>query len=67
LGRSSFVHSLGIVCFAFRCFPIALFEAAKEAALIALVADAGTDRFDFQKYCVLVAIGGDFFDDEAMA
>ena len=47
--------------------PLAIFETAKEATLVAFVADAGTESFDFDEDGVEVAIGGDFLDHHSVA
>ena len=47
--------------------PLAVFQAAEEAAFVAFVADAGAERFHLDEHGVAVAIGGDLLDDEAVA
>ena len=47
--------------------PLAVLEAAEEAALVPFVADARAKRFDLDEDGVEVAIGGDFLDGEAVA
>jgi hypothetical protein len=57
----------GIVSARLGFHPLAVFEAAVEAALVAVVADAGPCGFDAHQHGVLVAIGGDFLHGEAVA
>src|ERR1700722_9075303 len=61
------VNRIGIVSALVSYGPLAVFQAAEEAALVAFMADAGAERFDFDQDGVAVAIGGDFLHDEAMA
>src|SRR5579864_3136278 len=48
-------------------YPLAVIETAKEAALIAFVAHAGTERFHLDQHGVAVAIGGNVFHHQAMS
>ena len=61
------VDGVGIVGAGFAFDPLVVFEPAVEAAFVTVVTDAGAERFDFDEERVVIAVGGDFFDDEAVA
>src|ERR1035438_10060096 len=61
------VGSLGLERARLAHLPLAVFQAAEEAALVALMADARTLRLHLDEHGIAVAIGGDFLDHEAVA
>src|ERR1017187_5852393 len=61
------VDRLGIERARLAHLPLAVFQAAEEAALVALMADARTLRLHLDEHGIAVAIGGDLLDREAMA
>jgi hypothetical protein len=61
------VNGIGIVGAGFAFDPFGAIEPFVKAALVTVVADARAEGFNFDEERVVVAIGGDFLDDQAVA
>src|SRR5580704_9084597 len=61
------VYGVGIVGSCIDLDPVTVLGLTVETRLVPVVADARSEGFDFQEQCVLVAVGGDAFYDQAVA
>ena len=61
------VDCVGVVGLGIDFRPVSVFRLAIKTGLVAVVANAGSLGVDLEEEGVLVAVGGDAFDDEAMA